>query len=86
MKNEDNGFGPGCPPSPSIKSNRVHGCRYRRDHTGSHRLGSEGPASERHGARYYRQQAFELGAAANFKVTGDWNNDLMTSVKAPSAS
>ncbi len=31
-------------------------------------------------------EAFELGAAAHFKVTGDWNDDLMTSVKAPSAS
>ncbi|GAA3101764.1 copper-containing nitrite reductase [Rhizobium viscosum] len=31
-------------------------------------------------------EAFELGAAAHFKVTGDWNDDLMTSVKSPSAS
>jgi nitrite reductase (NO-forming) len=28
-------------------------------------------------------EAFELGAAAHFKVTGDWNDDLMTSVLAP---
>lgn len=26
-------------------------------------------------------EAFELGAAGHFKVTGDWNDDLMTSVK-----
>ena len=31
-------------------------------------------------------EAFELGAAAHFTVTGDWNDDLMTSVLAPSAS
>ncbi|NKF34485.1 nitrite reductase, copper-containing, partial [Pseudomonas sp. BGM005] len=31
-------------------------------------------------------EAFELGAAAHFKVTGEWDNDLMTSVRAPSAS
>lgn len=31
-------------------------------------------------------EAFELGAAAHFKVTGEWNDDLMTSVRAPSAS
>ncbi len=31
-------------------------------------------------------EAFELGAAAHFKVTGNWNDDLMTSVKAPSAT
>ncbi len=31
-------------------------------------------------------EAFELGAAAHFKVTGDWNDDLMTSVKAPSGA
>jgi len=31
-------------------------------------------------------EAFELGAAAHFKVTGDWNDDLMTSVVAPSGS
>lgn len=31
-------------------------------------------------------EAFELGAAAHFKVTGDWNDDLMTSVLAPSGS
>lgn len=30
-------------------------------------------------------EAFELGAAAHFKVTGEWNDDLMTSVK-PAAS
>ncbi|WP_416798962.1 copper-containing nitrite reductase [Ciceribacter azotifigens] len=30
-------------------------------------------------------EAFELGAAAHFKVTGEWNDDLMTSVK-PGAS
>ncbi|MGU3400666.1 copper-containing nitrite reductase [Brucellaceae bacterium D45D] len=30
-------------------------------------------------------EAFELGAAAHFKVTGEWNDDLMTSVLAPSA-
>lgn len=29
-------------------------------------------------------EAFELGAAGHFKVTGDWNDDLMTSVLAPS--
>lgn len=29
-------------------------------------------------------EAFELGAAAHFKVTGEWNDDLMTSVLAPS--
>jgi nitrite reductase (NO-forming) len=28
-------------------------------------------------------EAFELGAAAHFTVTGDWNHDLMTSVQAP---
>jgi nitrite reductase (NO-forming) len=28
-------------------------------------------------------EAFELGAAAHFTVTGDWNHDLMTQVKAP---
>lgn len=28
-------------------------------------------------------EAFELGAAAHVKVTGEWNDDLMTSVKAP---
>jgi nitrite reductase (NO-forming) len=28
-------------------------------------------------------EAFELGAAGHFKVTGDWNDDLMTSVVAP---
>ena len=28
-------------------------------------------------------EAFELGAAAHFTVTGDWNDDLMTSVVAP---
>ncbi|MBC8719858.1 copper-containing nitrite reductase [Ochrobactrum sp. Marseille-Q0166] len=28
-------------------------------------------------------EAFELGAAAHFKVTGEWNDDLMTSVLAP---
>ncbi|BDA85409.1 nitrite reductase, copper-containing [Aureimonas sp. SA4125] len=27
-------------------------------------------------------EAFELGAAGHFKVTGEWNDDLMTSVKA----
>ncbi|MDF1632439.1 copper-containing nitrite reductase [Mycoplana sp. MJR14] len=31
-------------------------------------------------------EAFELGAAAHFTVTGDWNDDLMTAVKAPSQS
>jgi len=31
-------------------------------------------------------EAFELGAAAHFTVTGDWNDDLMTSVLAPSES
>lgn len=31
-------------------------------------------------------EAFELGAAAHFTVTGDWNDDLMTSVMAPSES
>jgi nitrite reductase (NO-forming) len=30
-------------------------------------------------------EAFELGAAAHFKVTGDWNDDLMTSLSAPGA-
>ena len=30
-------------------------------------------------------EAFELGAAGHFKVTGDWNDDLMTSVQPPSA-
>ena len=29
-------------------------------------------------------EAFELGAAAHFTVTGDWNDDLMTSILAPS--
>jgi nitrite reductase (NO-forming) len=28
-------------------------------------------------------EAFEKGAAAHFKVTGDWNNDLMTAVVKP---
>ena len=31
-------------------------------------------------------EAFELGAAAHFTVTGGWNDDLMTSVMAPSES
>ncbi len=31
-------------------------------------------------------EAFELGAAAHFKVTGDWNDDLMTAVVAPNAT
>lgn len=31
-------------------------------------------------------EAFELGAAAHFKVTGEWNDDLMTSVLAPSGT
>ena len=31
-------------------------------------------------------EAFELGAAAHFTVTGDWNNDLMTSVVPPGGS
>lgn len=31
-------------------------------------------------------EAFEKGAAAHFAVTGDWNDDLMTSVLAPSGS
>ncbi|KAI96137.1 nitrite reductase [Rhodomicrobium udaipurense JA643] len=30
-------------------------------------------------------ESFELGAAGHFKVTGDWNDDLMTSVLSPSA-
>lgn len=30
-------------------------------------------------------EAFELGAAGHFTVTGDWNDDLMTSVLAPTA-
>lgn len=30
-------------------------------------------------------EAFELGAAAHFTVTGDWNDDLMTSVQQPTA-
>lgn len=30
-------------------------------------------------------EAFELGAAAHFKVTGDWNDDLMTAVITPSS-
>lgn len=30
-------------------------------------------------------EAFELGAAGHFKVTGDWNDDLMTSVQPPTA-
>ncbi|MBD9371144.1 nitrite reductase, copper-containing [Rhizobium sp. ARZ01] len=29
-------------------------------------------------------EAFELGAAGHFTVTGDWNDDLMTAVLAPS--
>ena len=28
-------------------------------------------------------EAFELGAAAHFKVTGDWNDDLMTAIVSP---
>ncbi|APG90633.1 copper-containing nitrite reductase [Sinorhizobium americanum] len=31
-------------------------------------------------------EAFELGAAAHFTVTGDWNDDLMTAVRAPSGT
>ncbi|MCD2180556.1 copper-containing nitrite reductase (plasmid) [Rhizobium sp. TRM96647] len=31
-------------------------------------------------------EAFELGAAGHFTVTGDWNDDLMTAVRAPSGS
>ncbi len=31
-------------------------------------------------------EAFELGAAAHFTVTGDWNDDLMTSVTPPSGA
>ncbi|MCZ7593644.1 MAG: copper-containing nitrite reductase [Hyphomicrobium sp.] len=31
-------------------------------------------------------EAFELGAAAHFTVTGDWNDDLMTSVTPPTGS
>lgn len=31
-------------------------------------------------------EAFELGAAAHFKVTGDWNDDLMTAIVSPSGS
>lgn len=30
-------------------------------------------------------EAFELGAAAHFKVTGDWNDDLMTAVVKPAS-
>lgn len=30
-------------------------------------------------------EAFELGAAGHFKVTGEWDDDLMTSVQPPSA-
>jgi hypothetical protein len=30
-------------------------------------------------------EAFELGAAAHFKVEGEWNDDLMTQVLAPTA-
>ena len=30
-------------------------------------------------------EAFELGAAGHFKVTGDWDDDLMTAVLPPSA-
>ncbi len=30
-------------------------------------------------------EAFELGAAAHFKVDGEWNDDLMTQVLAPTA-
>lgn len=30
-------------------------------------------------------EAFELGAAAHFKVTGEWNNSLMQAVLAPSS-
>lgn len=31
-------------------------------------------------------EAFELGAAAHFKVTGEWNDDLMTAVVSPNAT
>jgi len=31
-------------------------------------------------------EAFELGAAAHFKVTGDWNDDLMTAISMPNGS
>ena len=31
-------------------------------------------------------EAFELGAAAHFKVTGDWNDDLMTAVVQPNGA
>ncbi len=31
-------------------------------------------------------EAFELGAAAHFKVTGEWNDDLMTAIEAPNGS
>lgn len=31
-------------------------------------------------------EAFELGAAGHFAVTGDWNDDLMTSVTPPSGA
>ncbi len=31
-------------------------------------------------------EAFELGAAAHFKVTGNWNNDLMTAIVSPTGS
>ncbi|MBO0143555.1 nitrite reductase, copper-containing [Agrobacterium sp. Ap1] len=30
-------------------------------------------------------EAFELGAAGHFKVTGDWNDDLMTAVVSPTS-
>ncbi len=31
-------------------------------------------------------EAFELGAAAHFKVTGEWNDDLMTAISTPEGS
>lgn len=31
-------------------------------------------------------EAFELGAAAHFKITGDWNDDLMTAISTPNGS
>jgi nitrite reductase (NO-forming) len=30
-------------------------------------------------------EAVELGGTAHFKVEGDWNDDLMTQVRAPGA-
>ena len=31
-------------------------------------------------------EAFELGAAAHFTVTGEWNDDLMTSLTPPTGA